>query len=267
MEFFITCNGLPVHVSDSKRGDIVIILLHGYLETLYIWDEFSNLLSQNLRVVSIDLPGHGLSGSYSINTMENCATTIISVMDKLNIDKAWLLGHSMGGYVATQTIKDFSDKFLGLIMMNSTAFADSALKITNRDREIGLIKQNKLQSIVKISVENMFAKENIGIFEEKILEIAEISEVHDPLGIVASLEGMKQREDNTDFLSNCKLPILFFFGDKDNFISFETVQEIQSKIPDATYILLKNSGHISFIEEPKVCSKNILIFTKSINHA
>jgi len=266
MEFFITCNGLPVHVSDSKKGDDVIILLHGYLETLYIWDELSNLLSSNFRVISIDLPGHGLSGSYPINTMENCASTIISVMDKLNIEKAWLLGHSMGGYVATQTIKDFPDKFLGLIMMNSTAFADSALKISNRDREIGLIKQNKLQSIVKISVENMFAKENIGRFEEKILEIAEIAEVHDPEGIVASLEGMKQREDNTDFLSNCKLPIVFFFGEKDNYISFEAVQEIKSKIPDATYILLKNSGHIGFIEETTVCTQVILTFTKSINH-
>lgn len=262
MEFFISCNGLPVHVSDSKNGENVIILLHGYLETLYIWEEFTTLLSTNMRVVSIDLPGHGLSGSFPINTMEKCASTVTAVMDKLNIEKAWLLGHSMGGYVATQAIKDYKERFFGLIMMNSTPFADSAQKKTNRDREIALIKQNKLHSIVKLSVENMFAQENMSRFEEKILEIAEIAEVHDPEGIVSSLEGMKLRADNTEFLSNCKLPILFFFGEKDNFISIDVVKEIQLKVNHASYTLLKQSGHNGFIEEPQECANNILLFTK-----
>lgn len=261
MEFFTTCNGLPLHVSDSKKGENTIILLHGYLETLYIWQDFAALLSSKYRVISIDLPGHGLSGTFPINTMENCAISIVCVMDKLKIEKAWLMGHSMGGYVAAETIKAFPNKFNGLIMMNSTPFADSPEKIVNRDREIELIKQNKLQSIVLLSVENMFAKENRSRFEEKILEITEIAEVHDPEGIVASIEGMKQRVDNTAYLSNCNLPILFIFGEKDNFISIESVQEIQSKITKATYVLLKNSGHNGFIEEPVECINNILKFT------
>lgn len=266
MEFFITCNGLPVHVSDTKKGENIIILLHGYLETLYIWDEFTPLLAPNMRVVSIDIPGHGLSGSFPINTMENCASIVNSVMDKLNIPKAWLLGHSMGGYVASETLKLYSNRFFGLIMMHSTPYADSLEKKDKRDREISLVKQNKLHSIVKFSIENMFANENVSRFEEKIFEIAEIAEVHDPEGIVASIEGMKQREENTIFLSSCELPILFFFGEKDNYISLQTVQEIQSKIPEAKYILLKNSGHNGFIEEPQECANNILLFTKLINH-
>lgn len=262
MEFFITCNGLPVHISDSKKGDNAIILLHGYLETLYIWDEFAALLSSMFRVVSIDLPGHGLSGTLPVNTMESSASTIMCVMEKLKIEKAWLLGHSMGGYVAAEAIKTFPHNFHGLIMMNSTPFADSQEKKDNRDREISLIKQNKLQSIVKLSVENMFAKENMSRFEEKIFEIVEIAEVHDPEGIVGSLEGMKQRADNTASLSTSKLPILFFFGEKDNFISSQSVQEIKTQIPAATYVLLRNSGHIGFIEEPTECVNNITQFTK-----
>lgn len=262
MEFFITCNSLPVHVSDSQKGENVILLLHGYLETLYIWEEFTALLSPYMRVVSIDLPGHGLSGSYPINSMANCASTITSVLDKLNIEKAWLLGHSMGGYVAAEAIKVFPDRFLGLIMMNSTPFADSQEKKDNRDREIALVKQNKLQSIVKLSIENMFSKENMSRFEEKIFEIIEIAEVHDPEGIVSSLEGLKQREDNTVVISNSKIPVMFIFGEKDNYISLEVIQEIQTKIPGATYISLKNSGHNCFIEEPKECAQNILSFTK-----
>lgn len=263
MEFFTTCNGLPVHVWDSKKGSNVIILLHGYLETLYIWEDFASLLTQSMRVISIDIPGHGLSASYPINTMENCALAIKCVMDKLNIDKAWLLGHSMGGYVAQEAVKLYNDRFLGLIMMNSTPFADTQEKKDNRDREISLIQLKKLHTIVKLSVENMFAKDNISKFEEKILEISEISEIHDPEGIVASLEGMKLREDYTEFLSKCEIPILFLFGKKDNFISLQKASEIQTKVSNASYVFLENSGHNGFIEEPGICAKEILQFIKN----
>lgn len=40
MEYFVTCNGIPVHVSETGSGDNAVVLLHGYLETLYIWEDF-----------------------------------------------------------------------------------------------------------------------------------------------------------------------------------------------------------------------------------
>ena len=45
MEFFATVNNIPLHISDTKRGDKTIVLLHGYLETLYIFQEFTPLLT------------------------------------------------------------------------------------------------------------------------------------------------------------------------------------------------------------------------------
>ena len=58
MEFFATSNKIPVHISDSKNGDTVLVLLHGYLETLYIWEDFRSLLDSRIRTLAIDLPGH-----------------------------------------------------------------------------------------------------------------------------------------------------------------------------------------------------------------
>ena len=49
MEFFAISNNIPVHIYDSKKGDQTIVLLHGYLETLYIYTEFSFLLEKNYR--------------------------------------------------------------------------------------------------------------------------------------------------------------------------------------------------------------------------
>ena len=74
MEYFAISNGIPVHILDTKKGDTTIVLLHGYLETLYIFNEFVEMLEKKYRVIAIDLPGHGLTGSdKEINSMEFCA--------------------------------------------------------------------------------------------------------------------------------------------------------------------------------------------------
>ena len=71
MEYFAISNGIPVHILDTKKGEKTILLLHGYLETLYIYNEFIEILQKKYRVIAIDLPGHGLSGSdKEINSME-----------------------------------------------------------------------------------------------------------------------------------------------------------------------------------------------------
>ena len=82
MEYFVTCNGIPVHVSETGKGDKAIILLHGYLETLYIWEEFRSLLPDSSRIVSIDLPGLGLTGSDPFLTCwTNCASCVLMSSD------------------------------------------------------------------------------------------------------------------------------------------------------------------------------------------
>ncbi|MDP3452070.1 MAG: alpha/beta hydrolase [Bacteroidales bacterium] len=260
MEFFSTVNGLPVHISDSKKGERVLVLLHGYLETLYIWEEFSSLFSNDFRIISIDLPGHGLSPTAPVNTMELCAKTLNSVLDKLKIDKALLVGHSMGGYVAIEALKQNPERYSGLVLMHSTPFADLPERSDERKREISLIRQNKLTSLVKLSVPKMFANQNVARMEEKILEIIEICEVHDPEGIAASVEGMMLRVDNTSFLNSCDTPILVICGKHDNYITVEACDKMRVSLPKADFVVLENSGHCSFLEEPKLSAQAISLF-------
>ena len=60
-EKFIMAGSTPMHIADSQRGDKCVVLLHGYLESMLVWDEFTALLKESVRVVTIDLPGHGVS--------------------------------------------------------------------------------------------------------------------------------------------------------------------------------------------------------------
>lgn len=251
MEYFAISNGIPVHIRDSKKGNTTIVLLHGYLETLYIFNEFIEQLEKNYRVIAIDLPGHGLSGSdKEINTMEFSAGVVAEILKKNNIEDAWVAGHSMGGYVAQNCIKCFPELFKGLILLNSTPFADSPEKKADREREIDLIRKSKLGSLAAISIPNMYAPANLRKFDEKIEETVEISETHDPNGIIACIKGMMERNDTKEVLANAE-KAMFIFGTEDKFITEEVREKLIGEFPKVKVVVIPGTGHNSFIEEPE----------------
>ena len=126
MEFFVTAGGIPVHILDTRNGNKTLLLLHGYLETMCIWTDFIDLLSKKYRVITIDLPGHGLTGtapksndsSPSVNSMEFCAGVIKDIMDICGITSAYIGGHSLGGYIALACCRLYPDRFDKLILFN-----------------------------------------------------------------------------------------------------------------------------------------------------
>ena len=56
VEKFLMADTTPIHVADSEKGEKCVVLLHGYLESMLVWEEFIELLKDELRVVVIDLP-------------------------------------------------------------------------------------------------------------------------------------------------------------------------------------------------------------------
>jgi len=259
MESFHTSNGIPVHISDRGKGDKVFLFLHGYLETLYIWDDLIKHLPKEIRAISLDIPGHGLSGSNrDVNSMAFCADVLKSLLEKIGIkEKVVIIGHSMGGYIALEALKRYPELFSALVLMHSAPFADSEEKKIERDREIGLIKQNKLMQITKLAIPKMFATANLARLEDKIIEIEETAQIHDREGIIASIEGMKNREDNSSVLASSPIPIVLFHGRHDNYIANEKVEEVGKMFPAMQIIWMENSGHAAFIEEPELVAERL----------
>ena len=99
-----------IFYTDRGQGN-TIVLLHGYLETNHIWDGFADELAKNFRVLSIDIPGHGKSGKISeIHTMDLMAEAVDTVIKNLEIDKVFVIGHSMGGYVTLAYLANYLQK-------------------------------------------------------------------------------------------------------------------------------------------------------------
>lgn len=263
MDFFKICEGIPVRISDHGKGAQAVVLLHGYLETLDVWEDFAELLEPHCRVLSIDLPGHGLSGTRPpIHTMEFMADVVASAMDACGIKEATIVGHSLGGYVALAFARKYQERTAKLCLFHSTPNPDTEEKKLARDREIALIESGRLDLLLKVSLSKMYADDNVKRMADRIEEAIEDIAISEPEGIAACLRGMKEREDMNDFLLAFEKPSLLIFGAKDNFTTPEIVAGLMTKFTRSQHLLLEQSGHIGFVEEPEKSLEALLAFVR-----
>ncbi len=95
----LSYKNIRVNYTSTGKGS-AIVLLHGFLENSFMWNEIIPVLSKRNKVITVDLFGHGKTENLGyIHTMEEQATMVRSLLKTLNIRKATLIGHSMGGYV------------------------------------------------------------------------------------------------------------------------------------------------------------------------
>lgn len=93
IEKFIMAGPTALHVCDSQKGDKCVVLLHGYLESMLVWEDFVPFLYKELRVVTLDLPGHGISVvTGEEHSMEFLADTVADALRALGIPRCTLVG-------------------------------------------------------------------------------------------------------------------------------------------------------------------------------
>ena len=259
VEKFIMAGQTPIHVADSERGQKCVVLLHGYLESMIVWDEFIPLLTPHLRVVTLDLPGHGISViNGEVHTMEYLAECVGETMAALGIERYSVVGHSMGGYVALAMLDKYSDRLDSVTLLSSITDRDSDEKCDRRRREIELIKAGKKSTMARLVPHAGFAPQNTARLNDFIADLEELVMITEDEGVIAILGGMILRKDRDEMFRQTPVPHMFIFGRHDYYISNEAAEDMASRHPEARIVWLENSGHMGFVEEPELCANAIL---------
>lgn len=261
VEKFIMAGDTALHLCDSEKGEKCVVLLHGYLESILVWEEFIPLIYKSVRVVTLDLPGHGISEvKGSVHTMDYLADVVSAALKALGIESAYIVGHSMGGYVALALCERHPEQVAGVVLLHSTPNADSEEKRKNREREISLVKSGKKELLAQTAPGAGFAADNRSRCKDFIEDLVEIVHMTEDEGIVALLGGMMARKDQNDMLRQLPVPQLFIFGRKDEYIPEAVAQTIAESHPQAKVVWMDNSGHMSFVEQPQQCAQALLSF-------
>ncbi len=253
MEKKYILNGKKVHYKITGEGEI-LVLLHGYLESLEMWTKHQAFLSSKYKVISIDLPGHGKTDNFNeIHTMPFMADLVYKILQEENIEKCVIVGHSMGGYMTLAFAEKYPQMLNGFGLFHSHASADTDIAKRNRERTIEIIKQNKGHFINEF-IPSLFAPDNVEKFADQIEIQMKMANAMPKESVIAAMAGMKERSSTVDILMDSRVPVLFIAGKHDSRIPLEKTLA-QAALPTISQILiLGDAGHMSWAEEEQKTS-------------
>lgn len=253
----ILLNNSVIALTDTMSDAPVIVFLHGFMESSEIWEDYVQALSPEHRVIAIDLPGHGGTRHFDdIYTMEGMADMVHEVLVHLRVDRCRLIGHSMGGYVALEFAARFPEMLLGLCLFHSNASEDSPEARINRTRAIELIRQDRIGFATRF-IPELFAPDNREKYAHEIRILQERAAEMNAHSIMAAMEGMKQRKCHYNTLKALNVLVLFIIGQLDSRIDMTRMLEQILLAADTTVLLLRDCGHMGYIEARDECLRAI----------
>src|ERR1043165_584251 len=127
----------------DKGNGPPLIFLHGFCETLEIWNDFTPALSEKFRTVAIDLPGFGASPSLGPGfTIDQVGDAVHAWLKKTQLSDFIVIGHSLGGYVALSLAERHGVNVKGICLFHSTVFPDSDEKKENRNKVAKFVREH-----------------------------------------------------------------------------------------------------------------------------
>lgn len=238
------------------NGKETLVLLHGFMENLSIWNDMEPHLSESFSLLKIDLPGHGRSEILAeVHTMELMADEVKRVLDHQKSEKIHLLGHSMGGYTSLAFAERYPETLKSLTLFFSTYFPDDDEKKQQRIKSYRIIKE-AFPTYARAGVPNLFNPNERDVLEGKIETALEIALSTNNMGALACVKGMVERTDKKHILESLNAKILVLAGKHDNAVKTEnTIKNLPDRTNIKSYVL--DCGHNGHWEKPTICAEII----------
>jgi pimeloyl-ACP methyl ester carboxylesterase len=235
---------VDLHYVERGQGH-PLILLHGFPFDHTIWEGIAEALAPYARIILPDLRGFGASpspeGVYSMRLM---AEDIAALMDRLDIRKAILVGHSMGGYISLAFAQAYPDRLAGLALVASMAAADTPERRQGRLRLAESVKRRGVRAVVDAHLERYSPDP---LVRETVREIMLRAQRK---GVVAALKGMAERPDSTGLLASLKAPCVVVAGSADVIVTPEKTSEMLQMLSRGWLVEIPGGGHMPMYEGP-----------------
>ncbi|MGH6650289.1 MAG: alpha/beta fold hydrolase [Sphingopyxis sp.] len=266
--------GQTIHYRDQgKRDGPVIVLLHGSNASLQTWEPLVKRLGADYRIVTLDLPGHGLTGGtpdkdYGASGMMAAVDVVAA---KLELDRFTLGGNSMGGWVAWRYALDHPEHVDALLLLDAAGMplragekrppSNIGFRILQYRSGRWLATQITPRSLVEESLRGSVEKQ--GIVDEAMIdrywELLRFPGNREATSLRATLD---REPAMADRIGGIKAPTLILFGKQDRLINPTAAQSFHERMPGSEVVLLDGIGHLPMEEAPDETAVAIADFLK-----
>ncbi|RIW18405.1 alpha/beta hydrolase [Algoriphagus lacus] len=236
-----------IHFFEKGNGQ-PLVLIHGFCETGKMWEDFSEKLSKEFRVICPDLPGFGdspISGDKI--SLEEVSVILEDWLESNRIENPIVIGHSLGGYVSLALLELMGNRIKAIGLFHSTAFPDDADKKEMRNRTIAFLKNNGVEKFVTSFVPPLFPENRRAELSREIESAIEDAKRSSLNGLVAYSAAMRDRKDRVEVLRNFSGPKLLIAGTEDGAVKIESSRA--QKDAFSSYAELEGVGHMGMVEE------------------
>lgn len=239
-----TANLNGISLAYERRGSgTPLVLIHGYPLDHTIWDDVAPLLEDTFDIIMPDVRGFGASAaSYDPYSIDDMAGDIASLLNDLGVEKAAIVGHSMGGYIALAFARLFPTHIRGLGLVSSQAVADSPERKQGRYDTADQINEKG----VRVVSEGMSPK--LATNPQLQKNVKTLIEKQSAAGLIGALKAMAEREDSENLLTLLDYAVTIVHGDADELIPVQRGREMKELVPQANYVEVAGAGHLPMME-------------------
>lgn len=247
----VDAGGVALHVEDHGEGP-AILLAHGILFDHRMFDAFLEELPRDHRVIAVDLRGHGRSGKVGAPyTLADQAGDLVKVLDALSIERAVLVGHSMGAMSGMRVAAESPERVSGLVVLNSSAEPEPGINsvryraLARVFRHVGPL-QAMMGQVVASQFSPGFQRSHAGV----VAEWVDRWKALDRLSAYYAVKAVVGRPSIEALLPQVKVPALVVAGAEDISTDVDRAQVIQDGLPEAKRKVIQGCGHAGPIEKP-----------------
>jgi pimeloyl-ACP methyl ester carboxylesterase len=268
---YIEIEGCSIRYRDTGKTGPVVLLLHGIGESLEFWAPQLDTLADKVRLIALDLPGHGLSGIGDQPYEQNkFASFVWRFTDKLNLEKAYLVGNSLGGAISILMAGEKPQRVSGLLLANAAGLGkESPIPFRLMTLPVlGEILTKPGKTADEQQIKALFYDQSIASDEFRQIISRNGSQPGHQQAFLKTLRLMTnffgQRSEwvskEIKTLGSLDMPVLFIHGRKDLVIPVEHTIEAQKRTPNSNLVVFEDCGHTPQLEKPEDFNKHLMEF-------
>jgi len=248
----------------NKTSKETILLIHGLASDKDSWLQFAKNIPIHYRVIIPDLPAHGESvQKFKLNySIDNQAKWLNELTSKLGIDKVHIVGLSMGGAIAMRFNYMFPETVSTLTLIDSHGAIKNASVVDKIYEDTGTIPMIEVYDREDFDTMMYLAMENPPYVPWFMVDVIIENKIKRKIIDTKILKDAFVDIDQSNILSELKLPTLILWGDSDKVIHVDNASYLNEKIVNSKKVIIKNTGHVAVVEKPEIVARHFIEFIK-----
>jgi 3-oxoadipate enol-lactonase len=235
---------------DDVGSGTPVLFLHGFPHSRALWSAQLGALAVPARTICMDLRGFGESAPGNHDGVDGYADDAALLLDVLGIDRAVIVGLSMGGYATLAFWRRHRARVRALVLCDTRATADSDTQRAARRAMQLLVAESGSMAVANQMISGMVGRTTREKHPELADELHRMMSLAPMGGVLCALDAMMTRPDSTPTLATIDVPTLIVVGDEDVLTPVSDARVMQLAIAGSRLEVIAGAGHVSNMERP-----------------